>query len=432
MKISAYLLVQIGFLTSLGAAYLEDPPTTADSNTVSDCSWWIVASSTDTCTSIASANGISLSDFEQVYNPSVGTACTLNVGQSYCVERNFGIPPVTTTTGTTTSSAPTTTTTGNGVSTPTPSQPGMVSNCAKFDFVNPGDTCAIVASRNGITTTQLSAWNNAGTDCTALQASVYVCVNLLAGSGTVTTTSTSTSTSSTGIVTPTPSQPGMVSNCNKFDFVNPGDTCSVVAARNSISTAQLSTWNNAGTDCTALQASVYVCVGLISTGTTLTTTTTTSSTGIATPTPSQPGMVSNCNKFDFVNPGDTCSAVASRNSITTAQLSSWNSAGADCTALQASVYVCVGVIGGTTPTTTVTTTSTTTSTGNGVSTPTPTQPGMTPNCDKFHFVASGDTCDSIAKAAGITTTQFINWNTGVGSDCTSMWLNAYVCIHAFK
>ena len=44
MKISAYLLVQTGLLTSLGVAYLEDPPTTADSNTVSDCSWWIVAS----------------------------------------------------------------------------------------------------------------------------------------------------------------------------------------------------------------------------------------------------------------------------------------------------------------------------------------------------------------------------------------------------
>ncbi|KAI1801809.1 carbohydrate-binding module family 50 protein [Daldinia bambusicola] len=345
MKASSHFLIQLALFCMLASAYLADPPTTADSNTVSDCSWWIVAKSTDTCAAIASASGISVSDFELVYNPSVGTACTLKNGQSYCVERNYGIPPVIT--SSTTSSAPPTTTTGNDVVTPTPSQPGMVNNCNKFDFVETHDNCSAIATRNGITVAQLIEWNNAGADCTALWGQVYVCVGVT-GSSTSTTTSPSTTTTGNGIATPTPSQPGMVNNCNKFDFVNISDSCSAVATRNGITIADLIAWNNAGVDCTALWGQVYVCVGVIGTGTTLSTITTT------------------------------------------------------------------------------------TTTGNGVATPTPTQPGMTPNCDKFHKVVKGDICETIAKSAGITTAQFIAWNTGVGSDCKGMWIDAWVCTHAFK
>ncbi|OTA84782.1 carbohydrate-binding module family 50 protein [Hypoxylon sp. CO27-5] len=342
MKVSTHLFAQLSLFAALGSAYLQDPPTTADPNTVSDCSWWIVAASTDTCEAIADANGISVSDFELVYNPSVGTVCALNVGQSYCVERNFGIPPVTTTT---TTSAPTSTTTGNGITTPTPSQPGMVSNCNKFDFVNPDDSCSAIAARNGITVVQLSEWNSAGEDCTSLWGKVYVCVGVIGASTTSTITTTSTTTGN-GITTPTPTQPGMVSNCNKFDFVNKGDSCSAIASRNGITIANLIEWNNAGTDCTSLWGEVYVCVGVVGTSTTLSTSTTTTTTGngVSTPTPTQPGMVSNCHKFDFVNKGDTCAAIASRNGISVEDLVLWNSGGTDCTSIWALVYVCVGVL----------------------------------------------------------------------------------------
>lgn len=339
------------------------------------------------------------------------------------MERNYGIPPVTT--SSTTSSAPPTTTTGNGVVTPTPTQPGMVNNCNKFDFVETGDSCSAVAARNGIAVAQLAEWNNAGADCTALWGQVYVCVGVT-GSGTSTTTSPPATTTGNGIATPTPTQPGMVNNCNKFDFVNTGDSCSAIATRNGITIANLIAWNNAGADCTSLWAQVYVCVGVIGTGTTLSTSTITTGNGVATPTPTQPGMVSNCNKFDFVNSGDSCSAIATRNGISIADLIRWNDVGTDCTSLWAKVYVCVGVIGGTTPT------ATTTSNGIATPTPTPTQPSMTPNCDKFHKVVKGDTCEAIAKSAGITTAQFIAWNTSVGSDCTGMWADAWVCTHAFK
>ena len=54
---------------------------------------------------------------------------------------------------------------------------------------------------------------------------------------------------------------------------------------------------------------------------------------------------------------------------------------------------------------------------NGVATPTPTQSGMTENCNKFHKVVNGDNCESIAKNTGISLNNFYAWNKGVGSDC---------------
>jgi LysM repeat protein len=81
--------------------------------------------------------------------------------------------------------------------------------------------------------------------------------------------------------------------------------------------------------------------------------------------------------------------------------------------------VCVSTTDYTPPTTTK---------GNGVVTPTPTQTGMVGNCKTFYFVKSGDTCDSIVKKYGISVSNFKKWNTGVGSDCTGMWKDAYVCV----
>lgn len=88
---------------------------------------------------------------------------------------------------------------------------------------------------------------------------------------------------------------------------------------------------------------------------------------------------------------------------------------------------CSGVIGQTTTTKPLTTTTT----GNGISTPTPTQPGMTPSCDRFYFVQSGDGCAAIANKYNISLNQFYAWNTGVGSSCESLWANTlYVCMHS--
>lgn len=131
---------------------------------------WLVSSS-DTCTSVTSANGISLTDFEG-WNPAVVAAdgtCALTEGYYVCVGTANGASSSTTSGGgvttTTTSisslsttSAATTTTSSSGgaVTTPSPVQSGMTSGCVRFYWVEAGDGCWAIANSAGIDLRQVS------------------------------------------------------------------------------------------------------------------------------------------------------------------------------------------------------------------------------------------------------------------------------------
>lgn len=68
-------------------------------------------------------------------------------------------------------------------------------------------------------------------------------------------------------------------------------------------------------------------VSTTSTRTTLKTTTSKPTTSAPAPSnsPAMPGLADNCDKFYKVSSGDTCDAIAKKNSITVAQFRSWNS-----------------------------------------------------------------------------------------------------------
>lgn len=53
---------------------------------------------------------------------------------------------------------------------------------------------------------------------------------------------------------------------------------------------------------------------------------------------------------------------------------------------------------------------------------------MTSSYKKFGFVKNVEICDTITRRNGISLADFVKWNTGVGSDCRSMWGEAYVCV----
>lgn len=342
------------------------------------------------------------------------------------MERNSGAPTETTTT-TTTSASPTST--GNGITTPTPTQPGLTDKCNKFYLVKTGEGCADIASKNGISLEDFYAWNTGvGANCETLWANTNYCVGIIGG--TTTPPTTTPTTTGNGITTPTPTQPGLISSCNKFYLVKTGEGCADIASNNGISLDDFYAWNTGvGKNCETLWANTNYCVGIIGGTTTTPTKPTTTDNGIATPTPTQPGLTSNCNKFYLVKTGEGCADIASKNGISLADFYKWNTGvGSNCETLWANTNYCVGIIGGTTTTTTKTTT---TKTGNGIATPTPTQPGMTPNCDKFYFVNPGDGCADIAKNNNISLDNFYRWNTGAGTDCSTMWASAYVCVHAF-
>lgn len=368
----------------------------------------------------------------------MGSNCTLVVGNSYCVEENFGVsPPVTSTSALSSTSTPTPT--GNGITTPTPTQTGMVSNCNAFHKVVSGDQCGTIASTAGISLDNFYAWNPAvGTTCQYLYLDYYVCIGVIGMTASSTPTANSTPTGN-GISTPTPTQTSMVSNCNSFHLVVSSDECGTIASSAGIPLESFYAWNPAvGASCGSLWAGYYVCVGTTTYTATITTTTSTkvstSTNGITTPTPTQTGMVNSCNKFYLVSSSDTCASIASTYSVTLSAFYTWNPAiGTSCGSLWTGYYVCVGVISGSgkvssTLATSTTNIATTTTKGNGVTTPTPYQAGMTTSCKTFHLVVSGDTCSAIASNAGITLSNFYAWNTGVGSSCQTLYLGYYVCI----
>lgn len=66
---------------------------------------------------------------------------------------------------------------------------------------------------------------------------------------------------STGIVTPSPIQTDMVSDCDEFYKVQENDICSGIASDFDISLSGFYAWNPAvGSTCAYLELNVYVCV----------------------------------------------------------------------------------------------------------------------------------------------------------------------------
>lgn len=304
-------------------------------------------------------------------NPSITADCgNMTVGKSYCVEA-LGEPApapspspisssrstlITSTTSkpvvvpissTPTSTIPPTTTStsvGNGVSTPMPTQPGMVGNCAKFHWIAKGVSCSQVISFQKITLADFVKWNpTVNDDCSGMWAEVNVCVGVIGGT-TPTTPKPSSTTPGNGVQTPQPTQPGMVNNCNKFHWIAKGVSCSQVISFQKITLADFVRWNpTVKDDCTGMWAEVNVCVGVIGGGSSPTPTTSAGN-GVQTPQPTQPGMVTNCKKFHFVAENVICDQIISYQKITLADFLRWNTGiKSDCSNMWSGTNVCVGV-----------------------------------------------------------------------------------------
>jgi LysM repeat protein len=53
---------------------------------------------------------------------------------------------------------------------------------------------------------------------------------------------------------------------------------------------------------------------------------------------------------------------------------------------------------------------------------------MVSNCDAFYKVKSGDECATIASSHGITVNQLYTWNTQIGTGCSGLWAEYYICV----
>ncbi|OJJ99002.1 carbohydrate-binding module family 50 protein [Aspergillus aculeatus ATCC 16872] len=196
-----------------------------------------------------------------------------------------------------------------------------------------------------------------------------------------------------------------------------GDSCEKIEAQFDISATQFLKWNP------SVDSDVPGTTAPVTTTVPATTTTTTPADGITTPTPIQPGMADSCSKFDLVQSGDSCEAIAAKYDIQLFIFYTWNLAvGWSCADLDVGYYVCIETLGYTAPTTT------TAAAGNVITTPTPFEPEMVAGCTTFYFVRPGDTCPAIASNHGITVGDIEQWNPKVGSACTNLWLDEYICV----
>jgi LysM repeat protein len=210
------------------------------------------------------------------------------------VERNFGVPQPDPTTSSSTSTSTMKPTPTNGISTPTPFQSGMVSNCDDFYLVKDNDNCYNIAQAYKISLDQFYAWNPAvGNTCGTLWPTNYVCVSIIGiAPTTFVTTAKPTSTQpwlkpplctfdlskgqyvcpsatptptkgGNGIATPTPFQSGMVNNCKRFYKVVKGDGCWAISQTYNIALDDFYKWNpGVGSTCATLQLDNYVCIGI--------------------------------------------------------------------------------------------------------------------------------------------------------------------------
>ncbi|TQV92641.1 Peptidoglycan-binding Lysin subgroup [Cordyceps javanica] len=62
--------------------------------------------------------------------------------------------------------------------------------------------------------------------------------------------------------------------------------------------------------------------------------------------------------------------------------------------------------------------------------PAATHSGQPADCDGWHVVTGGDSCQSVADGAGISLETFFQWNPAVSKDCTvNFWLGQAYCTH---
>lgn len=142
---------------------------------VGNCNAFHFVVENENCVTIAAKYAISASQFI-AWNPSVGVdSGGLWLSINVCVSI-IGLPPtavsptrILSTLETATSTRP-----SNGVTTPSPAQPGMIANCNQFHFVGKSDTRASIAKRYGLDLGTFMQYNpQAGNDCKDLWLEAY-------------------------------------------------------------------------------------------------------------------------------------------------------------------------------------------------------------------------------------------------------------------
>ncbi|GAB7349050.1 hypothetical protein MBLNU459_g8014t3 [Dothideomycetes sp. NU459] len=275
-----------------------------------------------------------------------------------------------------------------------------------------------------------------------------VCIGPPGGAYTPVTASVASPTVYTTTATPAVHTPyGTVPNCGLYYEAQSGDECNTITLAYSITLSDLYAMNpSLDANCTNLEVGYDYCVALVN-GTSVTTTasaslsTSATSSNVAAPTQTVAGTTSQCYKWYTVQSGDSCATIEDTFGITLTYFRSLNTyIDAACDNLWLDYAYCVSgvaetvsstssVLTTTSGQTTTTKASTTTSTSTYVAAPTQTVSGTTAECYEWYTVQSGDTCEVIEDAYGITLDYFRSLNTYIDAACDNLWLGYAYCVN---
>ncbi|KFY95579.1 hypothetical protein V500_02715 [Pseudogymnoascus sp. VKM F-4518 (FW-2643)] len=452
------------------------PPVILPRQSGTSCKTYTVQAN-DTCVSISNSSGANWAQLLS-WNSAIDKTCS-NLGtlvdKSICVSNPLGDFSMPSNTRGPTSVA----TTAAPIATPTPD--GTNSYCGEYFKVGSADDCATIATEFGIGRDDFlflnpEVWEN----CTNLWKDYNYCVKPV---GTITTYPGHPESTSTIPFVDTPATTVLyvdpVGRFNKnvtviplanktrldcYDYIyidNAADmhsmSCWGLAMVYDVEPEELVLWNPSleenGTESASsdspyaydcqLAESVSYCVLLASP-------TTSSKSVLKTPSPRAVGEISNCTTWFQMQPDYTCRDVLVIHALTLKEFYTFNpSVGSGCGTMAAGTYYCVSnnadgsepggyfdpratSSGASTATslgspTTTTKIPTTTSSG-GIATPTPTQTGIVEGCKEFYKAVANEGCSVIAEAQGIELANFYKWNPDVGTDCTNLWPDYYVCV----
>ncbi|KAK3185814.1 hypothetical protein K4F52_005470 [Lecanicillium sp. MT-2017a] len=344
-----------------------------------------------------------------------------------------------------------------------------ITNTCDTVTVQVNQTCAAIADAAGITETQLKAWNPVINP---------VCSNINMMNGTTlcikppgpqlsppVTTNIPPITPTTPAPVPTDANPGSTKPCGRWYDVEAGDYCNLMVLKFAISLEDFLFLNpDINVNCTNLLAGDSYCIqpvgdintypgrpGYVSitidpsatfTGvpfTMLPNATVTSYSRPYTPAPLATGVRDDCVHYflgdDYQFPSEqlgywksNCDLAAHNYNADNDNFVAWNALGRSITDPACSFVAGRRYCGSWNLQAAETTAATPTATTSG-GPPAPTHSGQPANCDTWHVVASGDSCQSVADDAGISLSQFYDWNPAVSRDCvTNFWVGQAYCI----
>ncbi|EMT65580.1 hypothetical protein FOC4_g10007683 [Fusarium odoratissimum] len=299
-----------------------------------------------------------------------------------------------------------------------PVHPGQPSNCIAWHTVKQGDDCETVPRRYYITKKEFLAWNPTVSKdyCSGLFVGYRYCVGVKSNStGNLewetsmppftpppepTSHKPTKLTPSGSNFTPTPAHGLMPTDCVNYHQAEADESCrDILKTYNYLSKDQFFKYNPSELPMPP----------------TVTTT----------PSDVPRGSPKDCKAWYYTTGGETCEQLA--NMFGTFNIKGFIAMNPsvldDCGDIEDNTWYCVA--GPDTPTTRTADVTAPTRPATAM----PTQSGIATGCERYWLVSKKDTCKSIRRANSILLDKLLTWNPALGSTCSGLKPDSYVCVN---